>query len=208
MTLEELARQAAEALVVVDYHEREPGFQGWFVAIRGVYQSSHLGHAVAEGLAASFREAVGAAVLQALRRAAVLPPVDSGLSAERLAEMQAEDGRWSAPPVDAAAGHRRMLLAHVAFLTRLLHDCAADGTAQVWQAGREAGRVEGFREGAEAQRDAATDAVRKRLAAMDVGLDASTLPCEDADCRRETCRWVRCVLDAPLVTDTDSPHTV
>ena len=110
-------------------------------------------------------------ILAAIERALASVPVPGGLSEERLKEIaaQAAEGRVrSAHPTMAAMAplnaretigllHEqvRELLAERARLVRALHDCGQDGSAQVWakgyEAGKAAGRVEGFREGASAQ---------------------------------------------------------
>lgn len=177
ITPEQIAREAAEAAVV-------PYFRGGTP-----YDSADRGVSVGgievpcrrdEDLhAIAFRKALEPLVLAAVERALREAPIPGGLSAERVAEIDAAHraaaSRSQAGVVAEVIGKViGDLLADNAHLRRALHDCGQDGSAKVWAGGYEAG-YEARGEARDRERERMAEALaRIRRLAAGSGADLAT----------------------------------
>lgn len=170
-TPEEVAKGAAERLVTVasaspqDYHRPHD------VRIGGWTNRSHDREEYAASEADSIRKHVAPAIAAAIREALARCPVPSPVSDERLAQIR----RYHESHLDGGSAARHDLLAHLDFLHRVMDGPEAEAVREAY--------ARGFREGAEAQKEACEEAAHLR---------SGRLRCDAADV-------VDAVYAAPLV---------
>lgn len=151
---EQIAKEAAEKLVEV-----AESAVGWRIIYVGpsVHTAPFRDVDAAEARAARCVEHLAKGVLAAVERSLRQPLTPGGLSEGRLAEIQhlrGQTGLWTDDVADPIIDD---LLAELHLLRRILSD---DVPAAAVREAYEAGRLAGFREGAEAQKAADAEAVR------------------------------------------------
>lgn len=134
MTPEEIAREAAEALVWVAHRpgsrpDGAPYEMPWVLEPVLPPTARYGREKDALFAAAGVRSRLTAAFLAAIERALREVPVPGGLSDDALAAIR---GRVGGGALVAAPHDVRDLLRHLDHLTRVLQDCAADGALGQW----------------------------------------------------------------------------
>lgn len=144
-TPESIARRCAESLVTVDYRFGTSGDNGSHQVCVGdlVVLTERKPH-WADSFRDDLRAAIGPAFAAAIEEALQTVPVPGPVGDEYLAHAR----EWFKVDLglpDAQLTHSELiackLFAHIAHLSRALHDCGQDGSAAIYTAGYEAGKA-------------------------------------------------------------------
>lgn len=140
-TPESIARKCAESLVTVDYRFGTSGDNGSHqVCVGDLVVLTERKPQWADSFRDDLRAAMGPAFAAAIKEALQTVPVPSPISAERLAWIVQQAAVYQAEGSGRVAGELIDAVAHIAHLSRALHDCGQDGSAAIYTAGYEAGK--------------------------------------------------------------------